>query len=67
MRFLLWKWDWRDWSLNRIVEYYPSNTPKVTVQVFALRCAVCLRFSRGCAEHWFCGLCRQCADVEDAA
>lgn len=62
--------DWQDWSLNRIVSRWPDGKPFELHQLFALRCGLCLRFSLGCDEHWFCGLCEACKhrpDEDDAA
>lgn len=53
-------WDRRDWSLSTIQTRWPDGRPFEMRCVFALRCALCLRFSWGCCKHWFCGCCESC-------
>jgi hypothetical protein len=52
--------DWRDWSLCKVVERWPDGTNKLTNALFALRCSCCRKFSAGCRDHWLCGCCEQC-------
>jgi hypothetical protein len=33
---------------------------------WSLRCFTCSRWSLGCRDHWFCGLCERCrVRIED--
>jgi hypothetical protein len=59
-------WDWRRWSLYRVQARYPDGRPLNLIQLFALRCADCRRWTLGCKDHWICGLCERCRTaVED--
>jgi hypothetical protein len=54
-----WQWDTADWSLSRRdLEAKPPVTSYIGI--FAIRCCVCHRFTIGCKDHYFCGLCESC-------
>lgn len=49
--------DTYDWSLGIKRQ---RNQLTIIDLIFSLRCAECRRFSLGCRDHWFCGMCRDC-------
>lgn len=59
-------WDWKYLSLQRVVSLWPDGRPHVMRELFALKCGLCRRWSMGCAEHWFCGMCPKCGETLQA-
>jgi hypothetical protein len=61
-----WQWDTGDWSLSlRDLLSHQCITHRT---LFAFRCGLCRRFTAGCKDHHFCGLCehcRACAEEQD--
>lgn len=57
------KWSWLDWSLSR----RDPHGENWWVQIFALKCALCHRFTLGGWEHPFGGLCKACRQLVDEA
>lgn len=47
-----------DWSISWTTERTPVRTSQKVL--IAIRCSCCWRFSLGCSEHWFCGVCEAC-------
>jgi hypothetical protein len=57
-------WNWYDWSLSRREEHPdPESRGEFWLGMFALRCAVCRRWTLGCGSkdcQVFCGVCSEC-------
>lgn len=49
-----------DWSIH-----YDYQNQDGETWHYALRCNDCRRWSLGCTEHWFCGICQTCKDNDD--
>lgn len=62
-------WDSRDCALVSERRSEDAVGPiSYSVALFALRCAACGRFTTGCKDHWFCGVCESCrSEMEQSA